>query len=119
VKSVTSPNADGSYTVGDIIFIDITFNVPVVVTGVPRLQLETGVTGRYATYTSGSGTSTLRFAYTVQSGDHSSDLDYFSSAALGLNGGTIEDFFENLVALFLPTPGQAGSLGANDDIQIV
>ena len=41
----------------------------------PALQLETGKSDRYATYSSGSGTSTLTFQYIVQDGDNTTDLD--------------------------------------------
>ena len=60
--------------------------------GTLTLQLETGTTDRYAYYTSGSGTSTLTFQYTVQDGNNSTDLwDQLSSTALAINGGTIAD----------------------------
>lgn len=36
-----------------------------------------------------SSNTTLTFLYVVQEGDSSSDLDYASSAALNLNGGTV------------------------------
>ena len=45
--------------------------------GTFTLQLETGSTDRYATYSSGSGSSTLTFQYTVQDGDNTADLDQF------------------------------------------
>lgn len=35
-----------------------------------------------------SGNKTLTFEYVVQEGDSASDLDYASSSALSLNGGT-------------------------------
>src|SRR5690606_35944926 len=52
-------------------------------------------------------------SYTVQAGDSSADLDYISSSALSLNGGTIQDGANQAAILTLPTPGAAGSLGAN------
>lgn len=61
VVSVGSPTADGTYGAGAAIAIEVTFSQPVVVTGTPTLRLETGATDRDATYTSGSGTSTLTF----------------------------------------------------------
>jgi hypothetical protein len=45
----------------------------VAVTGTPRLVLTIGSTTQYATYQSGTGTSTLVFRYTVQAGDLDSD----------------------------------------------
>ena len=88
------------------------------VTGVPQLTLETGTTDEVVNYSSGSGSNTLTFNYTVAAGDTSSDLDYVSPSALALNGGTIQDGSSNDATLTLPTPGTAGSLGANKAIVI-
>jgi hypothetical protein len=44
--------------------------------------LETGSTDQVVSYSSGSGSDTLTFTYTVQSGDTSSDLDYASTSSL-------------------------------------
>ncbi len=105
----------------DIVTITITFSelVNVVTTnGTPTLTLETGTTDRNATYASGSGTDTLTFSYTVQSGDTSNDLDYVGTTSLVLNGGTIRDASNINASLTLPTPGATGSLGANKNIII-
>ena len=88
------------------------------VTGSPQLQLETGSTDRYAIYSSGSGTNTLSFQYTVQAGDSSADLDQHSSSALTLNGGTIKDAAGNNAILTLANPGATGSLAANAQLVI-
>ncbi|MDD5503118.1 MAG: Ig-like domain-containing protein, partial [Candidatus Thermoplasmatota archaeon] len=96
----------------------VTFNEAVTVTGVPQIQLETGSVDRVATYAGGSGTVTLSFTYTVQAGDTSADLDYLSTTALTLNGGTIKDAAGNAATLTLPSPGAANSLGANKAIVI-
>jgi len=114
VTQVTSSNANGTYKLGTTLSIQVGFNqnVTVITTGgTPRLLLETGATDRYATYTSGSGTSTLSFSYTVQAGDLSSDLDYQSTSALELNGGTIRNSSGANAALILPAPGSGSSLG--------
>ncbi|MBO6497752.1 MAG: hypothetical protein JJ978_19460, partial [Roseivirga sp.] len=68
VTSVSSTTADGSYKAGDLIAVTVSFSEAVTVTGTPQLELETGTTDRTINYTSGSGTSTLTFNYTVQSG---------------------------------------------------
>jgi hypothetical protein len=117
VTNVTSSVADGTYTAGNAIDVTITFNNVVNVTGTPTLLLETGSTDRTATYTSGSGSSTLTFRYTVMAGDSSNDLDYVSTNSLALNGGTITDAI-GAVVLTLPSPGSSGSLGANKNIVI-
>ena len=79
--------------IGDVITIGVAFDRAVIVTGKPTLLLETGATDRVATYLSGNGSNNLTFSYTVQAGDVSSPsgLDYASTGALTLNGGTIVD----------------------------
>jgi hypothetical protein len=117
VTSVSSTTPNGDYGLGSVITITVTWNKVVVVTGTPELALNSGGT---ADYTSGSGTSTLVFTYTVAAGQNSSRLDYTSATALTLNGGTIDDTVTNPNAanLTLPAPGASGSLGANTNIQI-
>ncbi len=117
--SVSSITPNGSYTLGAVISITVTFSQAVVVTGIPRLGLETGEIDRFATYTSGSGTNTLTFAYSVQAGDITADLDNISTTALILNGGSIRDAaFSNNASLVLPTPGGPGSLAANKNLLV-
>jgi uncharacterized repeat protein (TIGR02543 family) len=121
VLNVTSTAANGSYTTGAVIPVTMQFSeaVTVVTTGgTPYITLETGTTDRNASYASGSGSATMTFNYTVQAGDTSSDLDYTSTTALALNGGTIKDAAGNSATLTLPTPDVAGSLGYNKDIVI-
>ena len=117
ISAVNSSTVDGSYTVGQTLALTVTFSAAVTVTGTPQLLLATGGNGHTANYISGSGTTTLSFNYTVQAGDTSSDLDAFSTTALSLNGGTILATAGGTAAtLALPTPGTAGSLGANKSI---
>ena len=118
VVSVTASTADGSYKAGDSISIQVQFSEGVTVTGIPQLTLETGAADRTINYVSGSGSNTLTFVYTVQAGDTSADLDYLSTAALTLNGGTINDAAGNNAVLTMVAPGTAGSLGANKAIVI-
>ncbi len=121
ITDVSASTPDGSYKVGDTITITTTFNQAVTVDttgGTPTLLLETGLTDRIATYVSGSGSNTLTFSYTVQPGDLSADLDYQSTAALSLNGATIQNITADNAVLTLPTPGTAGSLAANETIVI-
>ncbi|MFM4705261.1 cadherin domain-containing protein [Aeromonas bivalvium] len=118
VNGVSSATAAGTYGVGDVISIQVSFSEAVTVSGTPQLTLETGTTDRAINYVSGSGSNTLTFNYTVQAGDTSADLDYLSSGALTLNGGIIHDAAGNFAALTLPAPGTAGSLGANEAIVI-
>ena len=118
VSSVTSSTiAHGPFKVGDVIAVTITFSESVTVTGTPQLTLETGSTDAVVNYDSGDEESEgarLTFTYTVASGHTSNDLDYASTSALTLNGGTIKDAAGNDAILTLPSPGASGSLGANE-----
>ncbi len=115
VSGVTASTANGTYKIGDVIDVQVNFHMPVTVTGTPQLALNAGAN---AVYNSGSGTSSLVFKYTVASGNQTADLDYTSTTALALAGGTIKDALNNSATLTLPTPGAAGSLGANKNIVI-
>jgi len=90
IKAVSSTTANGTYKIGDVIAITVTFSEAVTVTGIPQLTLETGSTDAVVNYSSGSGSTTLTFNYTVASGHISSDLDYVNTTALALNSGTIK-----------------------------
>src|SRR5207249_3665349 len=118
VTGVSSSSADGAYKAGAVIPVQVTFSEPVNVTGTPLLTLETGTTDAVVSYTSGSGTATLTFNYTVTAGDTAADLDYHDTAALALNAGTIRDPATNNATLTLAAPGAAGSLGANKNIVV-
>ena len=109
VTGVASDTADGAYNAADTIAIEVGFGESVNVTGTPTLALNTGGS---ATYTSGSGTPTLTFAYTVGAGETASDLDYATTGSLSTNGGAITDTAGNSAVLTLPAPGAPGSLGA-------
>ncbi len=113
VSSVTATNASGTYGLGQVISIQVVFDSAVTVTGTPTLTLNTTPTARTATYASGSGTSTLVFSYTTQAGDGTaSNLDYATTSALALAGGTIRDSASNNATLTLPTVGGTSSLAA-------
>ena len=115
VTNVTSTTTNDDYgaEAGDTVSIQVVFSEAVYVTGTPQLELETGGTDRSVDYASGSGSNTLTFTYTVQAGDTSSDLDFTSTSALSLNGGTIKDAAGNAATLTLSSPGASGSLAAN------
>ena len=118
VTSVAATTSNGGYNEGDVIAITVTFDDAVTVTGTPQLTLETGSEDRVVDYVSGSGSNTLTFNYTVQAGDTSADLDYISTSALTLNGGSIKDAGGYDATLTLATPGASDSLGANKAIVI-
>lgn len=117
VSGVDSVQLNGTVGIGETVDIDVAFSQPVTVTGVPTLELETGTTDRTALYLNGSGSAMLTFRYTVLAGDISPDLDYTSTTALQLNGGTIKNGAIS-ANLTLPAPGATGSLGANESFVI-
>ena len=64
---------DANPSNSDTVTFTVTFDEPVTITGTPRLPLDniTDANGNqvYATYVSGSGTTSATFVYTVQDGD--------------------------------------------------
>ncbi|GAB3332649.1 hypothetical protein GCM10027429_12250 [Marivirga atlantica] len=93
VSSVNVPG-NGTYIINQNLDFTVNFNenVDVVTTGgTPQLAITIGSTTRQATYISGSGSSSLVFRYTVQSGDQ--DADGISIGTLAANGGSIRDAF--------------------------
>lgn len=85
----------------------ITMTEAVVVTGVPRIELNVGGAVRYANYTSGSGGSALIFTYSLQSGDVDADGVVLTSP-IQLNGGTIKDLQGNDSDLTFVVPNTSG-----------
>ena len=118
VTNVSSSLANGYYKVGQVVPVQVTFSKVVYVTGMPQLTLATGASSTPVGYTSGSGTNTLTFAYTVFAGDNNASLDYGSTTSLGLNSGVIKDAVNNNAVLTLPAPSAAGSLSGNKAIAI-
>lgn len=118
VTSVTSTLADGSYPLGQVVPITVTFSESVIVTGTPTLTLNSGGTASYA---SGTGTNALTFNYTVGAGQTSADLDYTAITSLVVPAGaSITDAVVTTsnADLTLPTPAAINSLGANKAIVI-
>ncbi len=122
VTNVTSNVANDIYKTGAVIPVRVTFSEVVTYTpgsGVAQFQLETGTIDSQVAYTSGSGSTTLIFNYTVALGDSSPDLDYVSTGALTLiPSATIKDAAGNNAVLTLPAPGTVGSLGFNKFIEV-
>ncbi|MDA9015453.1 hypothetical protein N9H69_02085, partial [Flavobacteriaceae bacterium] len=114
ISTVTQITTDGVYTDdddnpsnSDTISITVEFSEPVIISGTPRLPLNiTKSDGSiaYATYVSGSGTSTPTFVYTVEDGDITGAVDFKSgSTGLDLNGGTITDSNSNTTDILFAT----------------
>ncbi|KAG3023343.1 hypothetical protein PC120_g7592 [Phytophthora cactorum] len=135
ITSVSSGSANGVYGAGQVIDIAITFSEAILVPSgaTPRLMLaiasNTAVNALlgisfepYATYTGGSGTNILQFAYSVRVGDMALPLEYAGIDALSL---TIQSAQLTAVgkkyryaSMRLPVPGATGSLSNNRDIHI-
>jgi hypothetical protein len=119
VTGVTSSTSNGSYRSGQVIPIQVNFSENVTVSGTPQILLvTTSPVTTAVNYSSGSGTSTLTFNYTVASTNSSADLDFASTTALSLNGSTIKDSANNAATLTLATPGASNSLAANKALVI-
>ena len=112
------------YTAGQVIRIAAEFPEPVAVQigsggGAPYLELRTGAAGARAPYVSGSGTSTLVFAYTVRDGDATDRLSYNGTGALALNGSTITTVSSgDPASTVLTEPGSADSLSNSSLVRI-
>jgi Bacterial Ig-like domain (group 3) len=110
VTSVTVPKF-GIYIADQGLDFAVTFSEPVTVTGTPRLAITLDAGGTvYADYQSGSGTATLTFSYTVQTGQR--DLTGITmGSSIGLNGGSIVDAATNAAVLSLNSiPDTSGVL---------
>ena len=111
VALTSNPGADETYAIGDTVTATVTFDRAVAVTGTPQLTLRVGggdlVNLKPANYASGSGTTTLRFAYVVQVDDEDTNGIYLEADELALNGGTITGDSDSLDATLTYTrPGQ-------------
>jgi len=107
---VTAPSAN-TYGIGGNLDYTATFSENVVVNttgGTPYLTLAVGGSTVHATYLSGSGTNTIKFRYTVISGDVDADGVALASNVT-LNGGTIKDAAGNPATLTF-TGGTAASV---------
>ena len=89
VTVTSTPAAGTTYLGGETIAFTATFTAPVTVTGMPTFAFMLGEATREATYSSGSDTAELVFAYTVQAGEIDTDGISWSANALALDGGTV------------------------------
>jgi hypothetical protein len=76
----------------------MTFSETVTVTGSPQIPIQ-GLTSKFFTYYSGSGTKVLDFNYVIADGDLDSDGVAITSNTLALNGGSIKDLALNDASL--------------------
>lgn len=122
VTDVDSSLVSGSYKVGQVVPVLVTFSENVFVANGSDiiLTMETGGTDRDAVYQSGSGTPILTFHYTVQAGDTAADLNVASTNALSFAAslGTIKDAAGSNANRVLPALGGAASLATHKNIVI-
>lgn len=114
VTSMSSTLANGTYGTGQAIPITVTFSKAVYVTGTPTLALSKGGT---ASYSSGSGTTTLTFSYTIVAGRTTSGGNLDASSASALTG-TIKNLSSTPATLKLPVGASSGPLASNKAIVI-
>ena len=100
ITNISSDKTDGSYTIGEVIDVDLTFSEAVTSTGDVTITLETGTTDRTCTFTI-SNSTTGTCDYTVQTGDTTSDLNVNNVS------GTINDQSSNPVTNYTPATNLA------------
>ena len=135
--SIVAPPANATYYVSQSMLFTVTMSEATTITGTPRLTLNVGGTTRYATYLSGSGSTTLLFNYVVQA----ADLDTNGigvTTAIDADGGTLRDAAGNDATLTFAainttnvdanggvpyvtsvTPPANGSYGVGDNLDFV
>ena len=91
VEIDSAPGADQAYAIGDRVEVSVGFDETVWTdpNANPEFRLQVGVDLRTMSFVDGSGSETLRFEYTVRSGDL--DEDGVGYAADALQGGDLTD----------------------------
>lgn len=74
---------DGTYGAGQDIYVSVTYDQVVFVSGIAKLSLNTAP-AQDAVYESGDGTNTLIFKYTVYPGDSATDLGAVGTGAISV-----------------------------------
>lgn len=90
---------NSTLNVGDVVTLAATWNRSLIVTGSPQMAITIGGVSRTASHTTGSGTATLNFTYTIQAGDNAPSGIAIPANSISLNGGTIRDGAGNIAAL--------------------
>ena len=85
----SSPAQGDTYELGETVEVVVEFDGGVEATGDPQVALTIGTETRYATFFGWSSDNTLRFRYTVQTGDNDEDGISIPANSLLLNGGSI------------------------------
>ncbi|MDP2572746.1 MBG domain-containing protein, partial [Vibrio penaeicida] len=98
VVNITPPNAK-TYGTGEALTFTYVLDEVVTVTGAPRLALTINGQTKYATYQSGTGTNSLTFIYTIETGIEVMGISVANG--IDLNSGVIK----NAANLTLSTTG--------------
>ena len=100
VSIASDPGDDDTYAKDDVISITLTFDETVNVTGTPRLKIDMDPADwgeKWASYSTGSGTTSLTFTYTVVEPNISTQGIAVLANTLELNGGTIRSGSNNAI----------------------
>ena len=92
VTIASDPGADDTYRLGDTIQVRVAFNVPVNVTGSPRISIDLDPASwgtKHAAYASGGGTKALVFSYAVVEPNYAPQGIAVLADSLSANGGGI------------------------------
>src|SRR5207244_10218309 len=93
VSSVAITGATGiqnnTLNAADVVTATVTMSEATTVTGTPTLALDVGGTSRSASYASGSGTTSLRFTYTIVAGDTDANGIAIAANSVALAVGTL------------------------------
>ena len=92
ISSVTissTSGADNTYAIGDVITARVIASEAITVTGSPNIPVG-GLTSKFFTYSSGSGSTTLNFTYTVLLSDNAAAGISITANSLSLNSGTLK-----------------------------
>ncbi|ETO60592.1 hypothetical protein F444_21239 [Phytophthora nicotianae P1976] len=135
ITSVSSGTENGVYGAGQVIDIAITFSEAVLVPSGAKPRLRLAIASNvpvdtliessiepYATYNGGSGSSVLKFVFTVRVGDIALPLEYAGIDALSMTIHSAQltavEKIYRFASIRLPVPGATGSLSNNRDIHI-
>ena len=95
ISSIAISDATGdqynTLNAGDVVTVTVTMSEATTVTGSPQLALNIGGNPVQAGYSSGSGTTDLEFAYTIQPGENDTNGISIDADSLSLNSGSLTD----------------------------
>ncbi|WP_336774507.1 S-layer homology domain-containing protein [Paenibacillus sp. MMO-58] len=107
IESIDLPT-NNTYVAGEHLDFTIHYDEAVTVTGTPSISITVGSTTVQAQYVSGTGTKSLLFRYTVQTGQN--DANGIEVGTLNLNGGTLKDATGNHAATALSGLGSTAGV---------